>query len=185
MGLVKPRTAPPPPSVLGARWLSLSKDKFALVDDVDYETVARYRWYFLQAPTHKFGYAHARIGGRTVYLHHLIWRLMGKRKRQLDHKNRNSLDNRRENLRAATYAENSRNHGRQRNNTSGYKGVFRNHKLGKWQAKIHGPRKNGRVNQIHLGVFTLIEDAAKAYDKAAMEIYGEFAATNFSYAKAS
>jgi len=92
----------------------------------------------------------------------------------VDHINGNGLDNRRENLRICTNTENLRNRGKDRDNTSGYKGVVIKKGEKKFRAQI-------RVNQktIHLGSFSTPEEAARAYDDAAREYFGEFAWTNF------
>ncbi len=95
---------------------------------------------------------------------------------EVDHVNGDTLDNRKQNLRIATKHQNAMNRGKQNNNTSGYKGVFRVTKPSKnpWQAKI-----TVRDKQIYLGVFPTAEAAAHAYDAAAMELHGEFAQLNF------
>ena len=92
----------------------------------------------------------------------------------IDHINHNGLDNRRENLRICTRAENSRNRGKQKNNTSGYKGVCWYKRDKKWRAQIKKDSK-----KIHIGYFDIIEDAARAYDAKAKELFGEFAHLNF------
>lgn len=88
-----------------------------------------------------------------------------------DHIDGDRLNNRRSNLRPATRSLNQANRKRPRNNTSGYKGVSFNQ--GKWQATIS---KDGRYHC--LGRFDSAEDAARAYDKAAIEMFGSFARTN-------
>jgi hypothetical protein len=92
-------------------------------------------------------------------------------KYQVDHINLNKLDNRRDNLRMCTPAENLRNVGA-RNRHSNYKGVrfYKN----RWVAEI-----GINYQHVYLGRFKLEEEAAKAYDKAARELHGEFARTNF------
>lgn len=89
---------------------------------------------------------------------------------EIDHKNSNGLDNRRENLRSATHQQNCAN--RPAQNKTGYKGV--RFTRGKFEAQI---TTNGRAQ--YLGRFVNAEDAAKAYDIAAKETFGEFARTNF------
>lgn len=88
---------------------------------------------------------------------------------QIDHRDSNGLNNNPSNLRLATNAENGWNRGRQRNNTSGKKGVDWHKKSNKWRAmvEINGRRK-------YLGLFDCIEAAAAAYDRVAREHFGEF-----------
>lgn len=95
-------------------------------------------------------------------------------KRHGDHQNRNTLDNRRNNLRIATPSQNRCNCGRQVNNTSGFKGVFWHKAAGKWRAQIRIDRHSQ-----HLGMFDTPEVAAEAYDFAAIALHGEFAKINF------
>ena len=90
----------------------------------------------------------------------------------VDHINHDPLDNHRHNLRLATRSQNAANVGPYANNTSGYKGVDFNQ--GKWRARItqHGKRH-------FLGTFDTAEEAARAYDSKALELFGEFASLNF------
>jgi hypothetical protein len=97
----------------------------------------------------------------------------------VDHIDRDGLNNTRGNLRLATTTENARNKKqRESRKTAGvYKGVVReNRALAKpWRAKIQvGPRR------LHLGRFATAEEAARAYDAAARQLFGSFAATNFA-----
>ena len=89
-----------------------------------------------------------------------------------DHANRNPLDNRRHNIRAATHRQNCHNKSRNKNKTGSFKGVHRDGK--KYHAQIC---VNGK--SISIGKFASEVDAALAYDKAARQHFGEFAATNF------
>lgn len=93
---------------------------------------------------------------------------------KVDHKNRDTLDNRGENLRIATMSENGCNKNKLRRNgaTSQFKGVSRR-KEGGWAARI---TKDGVTKS--LGNFRTEADAARAYDEAAREMHGEFALTN-------
>lgn len=105
------------------------------------------------------GYPVACINGKKIYLHHFI---MGKMKGFIiDHINRNSLDNRRSNLRFITQRENCTNTKLNKNNTSGHKGIFWNTEIKKWVARITYYYKN-----IHIGSFSKIEDAINARKKA-------------------
>ena len=92
---------------------------------------------------------------------------------RVDHINRNGLDNRRCNLRLATPSQNQHNKVAYRNNKSGYKGVSW-HKGGrKWIAQI----KCGEIHK-YLGLYRSKEDAANAYNQAALWLHGEFAVLN-------
>jgi len=88
----------------------------------------------------------------------------------VDHRNRVTLDNRKTNLREATIAENNRNH-KNLPRKHPYKGIRPNGK--KWVSVIFFGKP------IYLGTFITAEDAAIAYDKAAVEYHGEFASLNF------
>jgi len=148
---------------------------FALVDDSDYEEFNAHKWGVQEAPTGKlYAIRSIRIDGkrRLLYMHiEIMGRVAGK---EIDHQTSNTLDNQRRNLRHCTHAENMRNRGPQSNNKSGYKGVYRNKSANQWQSCI---RFNGKA--IHLGLFSCLIKAAKAYDKAARKHFGEFARLNF------
>jgi hypothetical protein len=114
-------------------------------------------------------YARARL----TYLY--FYGLWSSSKNPVDHKNRIKLDDRIGNLRMATQQNNNRNVGKPRTNTSGFKGVTWDSKLKKWRAYIHVNNKRQG-----LGGFENKVEAAKAYDQAATEKFGEFAVLNFS-----
>lgn len=142
----------------------------ALVDDEDYEWLAVYRWriHKKQAP-----YAVMKIKKELVFMHHLI--SPPPDGLEVDHKNRNGLDNRRENLRHASRSQNACN--RKAWGRSRMKGVYWaswGPSGRKWRAKL---TFEGR--SIHLGYFDSDQDAGRAYDKAASYYFGEFALLNF------
>ena len=91
---------------------------------------------------------------------------------QTDHKDGNGLNNRRENLRDATRAENQRNCRKPSNNTSGVKGVSWHKTRNKWMAKI---KFNGKMH--FLGRFERLQDASDAYARASAEMHKEFGRT--------
>lgn len=91
-----------------------------------------------------------------------------------DHINHNGLDNRKGNLRICTQAENVRNKRKSAGKSSQYKGVCWNKQQSRWRAYIAGGERYR-----YLGNFKNEEDAARAYDKAARDQYGQFACCNF------
>ena len=96
----------------------------------------------------------------------------------VDHINGDALDNRKENLRVCSYSQNSCNKKIRSDSRSGYKGVV---KVGKkWQAYIGDPDTPAtRKRRLYLGTYTTAEDAARAYDNRAKELYGDYALLNF------
>jgi len=92
----------------------------------------------------------------------------------VDHKNNNGLDNQRDNLRPATYSTNQFNQTKRANRSSQYKGVYLHKSRGKWMARIRKMYK-----ETFLGYFDNEIDAAKAYDVAAKQMFGEYAKLNF------
>ncbi|HLF28182.1 MAG TPA: AP2 domain-containing protein [Anaerolineae bacterium] len=151
--------------------IQLTKGMIAFVDDEDSD-LADLKWHVIKT------YAVRGSPHNRVFMHRVI--LERKLKRRLrsgehsDHINGNGFDNRRSNLRAATAVENGQNRKVSSNNRSGFKGVYWNRCAQKWHAKIkHGGRN------IHLGYFNTPAEAARAYDTAAVDLYGEFARPNF------
>lgn len=124
----------------------------------------------------KLGYTITRLGDRNYKVHRLIFMFHhGYFPEVIDHINNKKSDNRIENLRAATWQENSRNRNpiKDKKYTS-YKGVTWSSNAKKWQVGIcvNGVLKN-------LGYFSNKKEAAKTYDKHAKKLFGEFAKTNF------
>lgn len=92
-----------------------------------------------------------------------------------DHRDGNTLDNRRSNLRIATYPENAWNRSPHPHTRTGFKGVnWAGAKTGRWQARI---MRDGE--RVFLGNFDTPEEAARVYDAAARGLFGEFARVNF------
>jgi hypothetical protein len=149
------------------RLIPLTKGQNAIVDAADYDWLNQWNWTAVWNSCTKSFYGKR----RGASMHRVILGLMPGEPG--DHINRNTLDNRRKNLRKANFSQNDCNRGPQGNNTSGYKGVCFNHEG--WVARI---AINGETK--YLGNFVTKEDAARAYDRAAKELHGEFAYQNFS-----
>lgn len=122
------------------------------------------------------GYVQIKIDNHLYLAQRLAWWIITGEwpENDIDHKNRNKQDNRFINLREATDPENQRNRGRQKNNKSGFKGVSWNTGRKAWLAMIHDGTRNK-----NLGYFASRENAAIAYDVAALKYHGEFAHLNF------
>lgn len=110
--------------------------------------------------------------GNAITLHRFLVYGLDAKGGTTDHVNRDRTDNRRANLRKCDAAENSRNTTLAKNNTSGFKGVRRTAE-GRWKARITHNRK-----EIHIGHFDTKEEAAAAYDAAALILHMEFASPN-------
>lgn len=146
----------------------------ALIDDADEALVSGFRWRTLTNPRSGHVYVHAWNGYQHFYMHRLI--SGAPQGRKVDHHNRNGLDNRRKNLRVATSAQNAANRipdRRKAGTTSDYKGVFWDKSRQRWCATIHADGKTRA-----LGRFKTEREAAEAYDRAALELWGRFARLN-------
>lgn len=156
--------------------IALTKGFVAVVDDEDADSLSGWKW---SARTSRWGPYAVRAEtedgkNRYIYMHRVI---VGAISGQVvDHINRNTLDNRKENLRICTTTQNAQNAKSHSDSVSPYKGVSPNSKKGKpWVSQICI-----RGKQTRLGVFNTQEEAARAYDAVAVAEFGEFARPNFS-----
>lgn len=156
--------------------IELTRGLVALVDDEWFDVLNEFSWCAAKNgqtfyATHGYLVLEPRRMIKQIQMHRLI---VGDPPGILvDHWDGNGLNNQRSNLRLANKAQNGANRGLPRNNTSGFKGVHWHKNNGNWRAII------GVNNQrVILGHFCNREDAARAYDEAAVSYFGEFALTN-------
>jgi hypothetical protein len=145
-------------------------DKEIIIDAEDYNKIKYYHWSILCS--RKYFYVITDYAKKRIYLHRFIFNLKNSNE-FIDHKNHNTLDNRKQNLRKCTQAENNRNLLKSSINTSGYKGVRWNEPCKKWAACVKFNRK-----VYYLGYFKYKKDAAIAYNNGAVKYFGEFARLN-------
>ena len=137
--------------------------QIVLIDFVDLHLLNEGYW-----GVNSQGYIHSRINGELVRIHRRIMK-PGKNE-EIDHINRNPLDNRRDNLRVCTSKENGRNLSIKINNQSGVPGVSKDNKSGKWRSRLMLEGK-----EINLGYYDDFNEAVKARSKAEHKYFGEYA----------
>lgn len=150
--------------------IPLTKGYVAQVDDEDFDALVSVRWCAQVLPG-GLVYAARYDGAHYVYMHRVI---LGVTSGLVDHENGNGLDNQRANLRPATKSTNAVNAKLASNNSSGYRGVYRQRGHCRWHARV---TVQGTV--ILLGTFDTAEEAARARDAAALQHFGPFARLNF------
>lgn len=152
--------------------IKLTQGYIALVDDEDFEFINQWNWYYNN------GYAR-HVLPRINHIQPHVWmhrKIMNTPDElDTDHINHNGIDNRKCNLRICTHSENSHNRKPNKNNVSGYKGVLFHKRDKVWEASICV-----NYHQNFIGYFQSAKEAAHAYNKKAMELFGEFANVNFN-----
>jgi hypothetical protein len=148
-------------------WAVLTKGFVTFVLPIDSYLLEEANWYATSS-SERLIYATRKIGREFLRLHRVI---LDEPSRDTDHKDHNGLNNRRSNLRRASRSQNVSNSRAQRDATSGFRGVRRN--------SAQGNRWCAHIAKRHLGTFDTAEAAARAYDAAAIERFGEFATLNF------
>ena len=151
--------------------IKLTRGQYTMVDNKDFEWLNKFKWFackwtnsFCAAGWHE---------NKSRYMHRLILGLKSDDKRQADHINHNTLDNRRCNLRITTASQNHMNEKPHKKFSSKYKGVCRCKQYKKWVVRI-----TKECKQIYLGLFDNETDAALMYNQIAEQLFGEYCFLN-------
>jgi hypothetical protein len=158
------------------RLISLTQGKFAKVDDADFDWLNQWKWCAHKWEKSKSWYAVRNLspsertleGRSQIKMHQALMPGV-----LVDHRDLDGLNNQRHNLRAATRKQNAQNCVRRSHSQQPLKGVRFRADKNKWQARIVS---NGK--EIFLGYFLTMQDAALAYNQAAISLFGEFARIN-------
>jgi len=154
--------------------VQLTRGLTAIVDDADAAWAAQWKWKAMRTREGNEYAARIDRGGCTVFMHRELLGLMPGHTPEVDHRNHDTLDNRRDNLRQATAGQNHAN-APMKGNRLGFKGVMYDKKKNRYRAEVglHGERRRSRW-------LRTVEEAAHAYDVLAVELHGEFAMLNFN-----
>lgn len=146
--------------------IPLGGGQYAYVDAADYEWLSQWTWHLMN------GYAGRREKNKPILMHRQITN--PPKGKVVDHADHNKLDNCRANLRICDRPQNMRNTVKHRDARSQYKGVIYRKDLNKWGARLHYKGKD-----LWFGSYEDEVDAARAYDRGAVELFGEYAYLNF------
>lgn len=157
--------------------IPLSRGLFALVDASDYARISHFNWYAwgsVKGPHLIYAIRAIRLASGRCSKRSMHREIMGAKKGDIiDHRNRDGLDNRRQNLRFCPQSQNLGNSRQHKNaGSSRFKGVSWHRGTGKWEAKIRFQKKRH-----YLGLFDREEQAAAVYANAAKKFFGEFSRT--------
>lgn len=152
--------------------IPLSRGKRAVVNNIDFKWASRWKWRALKCGKNFYAARTATRKSKRVFvlMHREIFiRATGIDPKTVDHKDRDTLNNIRTNLRAASQSQQMANTGPRKDNTSGHRGVYWNPLNHNWRALIHWERQ-----RIEIGSFQTLELAVKARTKYAKQLFGEF-----------
>lgn len=145
-----------------------------LIDDEDWDMVSQYRWNVAIKKGTPYIQSSVKNEDGDKITKQLAREILNAPKGTIvDHKDGNTLDNRKQNLRLSDQRTNAQNMRSNINSTSKYKGVSWNKDRNKWRAVLKYNDK-----QVHIGRFNTEEEAAQAYNKAALQYFGEYARLN-------
>jgi hypothetical protein len=148
------------------RWIALTDGSYAYVDAADYEQLSQWKWHL------EDNYPTRTERGKDIPMHRQI--MQPPPGKVVDHKDGNRAHNCRGNLRICDRAENNRNHRKRCDSSSAYKGIFYDKHYGRWGAKCQY-----QGERLRFGYFDTPIEAARAYDRKAVELFGPFARLNF------
>lgn len=155
--------------------LKIHGNYFVKLDDEDFDRISKFKWrknsQSGNVTRSTYGVKGPEVGVIDISI---AKEVMKDYKTMFDHKDRDTLNNQKYNLRPTDYSLNAANRTKIKGTSSKYRGVTWHKRDNKWQASI---QINGRSR--HLGYFTYEINAAKSYDKAAKRLFGEFANLNF------
>lgn len=153
--------------------IKLTQNKYALVDDEDFERLNQYKWYAVKGKGLWYASRHtsAKIdkARKVVWMHREVNNTP--KEMETDHIDGNGLNNQRKNLRACVHAQNGMNKGKNRSNTSGFKGVTQS-SINRWKSQITVDNKN-----LYLGSFNSKLKAYKAYCEACLKYHKQYGRT--------
>ena len=158
------------------RRIYLGEGKWVILDQQDYYRLSGFKWYVNGNGVNFYAFRNMVVGPGLTKMKSMHREIMGSPKGMLvDHRNRDTFDNRRENLRLATHSQNSCNTERKKTGRSSqYRGVSWDKKRGYWNTQVVSKGK-----MVFFGRYKNEIEAAKAYDAAARKYHGEFARLNF------
>jgi hypothetical protein len=142
----------------GSVSIPLGRGLFSAIDSEDAPKVLGHGWHLS-----KHGYACSRVFGRLMKMHQIIMEVYSGK--EVDHIDRDKLNNRKSNLRIVDHASNTRNSGLKRHNTTGYVGVSFNKRTGKYCSYI-----DFNSRRVSIGLFPTALEAALERDKKAIEL---------------
>lgn len=148
-------------------------EKVALIDDEDFERISKFKWHFNENGGSVYRF-YTKYAYKTSHIA-IANEVMKDYDHMFDHKDSNSLNESKSNLRICSYSQNGHHRKKKKNTSSKYIGVCWAKKCKKWLASIMKDGKN-----MCLGYFSNEILAALAYDKKARELFGEFANCNYT-----
>jgi len=154
--------------------IPLTQGQFALVDNEDYDFLNQFKWYANRCKNTFYAERSeiiAKHTKKTIIMHRLI--MNPSDEMEIDHIDHNGLNNQKANLRVVTSSQNNMNQQPRRNISSIFKGVYWKKQVNRWVASIGYNQK-----VIHLGYFEKEIDGAIAYNKKAVELFGQYAWLN-------